>query len=440
MHGVGGRIVGGMLGVARPPADVADLIHVAEVVEQEAALLFEVAVEHVAVLLGNLVARDLRLGQELLRREDALRQGLRVLGHPLGVEAVHRLGQLGREVGRRRDGRRGRHRIVIDRAHVELELRLECPQVHSADAAQMLGRHHLELDRQPVAPLSDPEHDLLVAELDLRALRVRIEVNGERRRQLHGFPQQRVVRSEQLGLDDVVVDVEFDDVAAADVPVREQLRRVEGERAVRTLDVARAHAREFAARRAGDGEVRRHADDGRAHAVLFQHFPERRAVPELLVVPAGERKLPGPHLQEAAAGGRRGGRRVRDHRLRVPVQEVEDAVPARVHARDEARPGDRAVRRDRRLQPREAAHRLEAREVRQPALVDQLPRQRVVQAVEAEHDDLRPLGRADAPAAAGNQEDGREHGRRCQAPWVHAAAPAAPRSRLAGSKTDSPSM
>ena len=361
-------------------------------------------------------------------------------GHALRVEAVDRLREFGREVGRRRDRRRGRDRIVVDRADVELELRLERAQVHPADAAQVLGRHHLEVDLEPVAPLADLQHDLLVAELDLGALRLRIEVDGERHGQLLGLAQQRVVGPEQLGLDHVVVDVEFDDVAAADVPVGEQLRRVEGEGAVRAQDVARAHARELAARRARDREVRRHADDRRSHSVLLQHVPEWGAVPEPLVVTASERELPGTDVQVEAAGGGGGSRRVRNHRLRIPVQEVEDAVAARVHAGDEARPGDGAVRRDRRLQFREAAHGLEPGEVRQPPFVDQLPGKPGIQTVEAEHDDLRPLGRADAAVAAGHSQGGQEHRRRKGDQPLHAAAPAAPRSRVAGSKTGSPSM
>ena len=298
--GVGGvdlRVVGRVVRIARTPAHVADLVDVAEVVEEQASRLLQVLVQHVAVLFRDLVAGDLRLGQELVGSEHVFGQGLRILGHPLGVEAVHRLRQLRGEVRRRRDGRRGRHRIVVDRTHVELELRFERAQVHATDAPQMLGRHHLEVDLEPVAPLPHPEHDLLVADLYLGALGFRIEVDREGGGQLLRLTQQRVGGPQQFGLDHIVVDIQFDDVTAADIAVGEQFRGVEGERALGAEDIRRAHAGEFAACRARDREVGRHADDLCPHAVLLQDLPERGAVPELRVLAARERELPAPHLQ-----------------------------------------------------------------------------------------------------------------------------------------------
>jgi hypothetical protein len=74
------------------------------------------------------------------------------------------------------------------------------------------------------------------------------------------------------------------------------------------------------------------------------------------------------------------------------VDEVEDAVAARIQPGDERRPRDGALRWDAGAKRREAAGLGEARQARQAARVDHLARQLVVQAVEAEDDDLAAEG------------------------------------------------
>ena len=114
------------------PEDVRELVEVADVVEEELA---RPVVEHPVVLQPILAADDARLVDELARVEQIPLDRLGVLGHLLGVEAPRGLGHLRREALGARDRHRGRHRIHLDRAHVELELGLHRLEVEAHDAA-----------------------------------------------------------------------------------------------------------------------------------------------------------------------------------------------------------------------------------------------------------------------------------------------------------------
>ena len=133
-----------------------------------------------------------------------------------------------------------------------------------------------------------------------------------------------------------------------------------------------------------------------------EHLPERRALPQQLD-PAARRA--------GTASGRavsmRPGGTVRDvdrndsMRVRVAVDEVEDAVLAGIEPGDEGGPRHRAVRRRRRGQRREAAALAEARQIRQPALRRCRSRdQVVVEAVDAEHDHAAAGGDVARPPQA----------------------------------------
>jgi hypothetical protein len=73
------------------------------------------------------------------------------------------------------------------------------------------------------------------------------------------------------------------------------------------------------------------------------------------------------------------------------MDEIEDPVRARIEARDERGPGDRALRRNRGAERRERSLLREALEVRHPPARHQVPRERVIQPVEAEDDHPRAL-------------------------------------------------
>ena len=121
-------VVLGVLGGEGIPEHVRDLIRRAHVVEEQAA---RELVEDVAVLGEHLLASDRRLLEELLTGEDLTLERLGVLGHPLGVVPAARRGELLGVVRRVRDWHRGVHRVEVDRADVELELRLQLLEVEA---------------------------------------------------------------------------------------------------------------------------------------------------------------------------------------------------------------------------------------------------------------------------------------------------------------------
>ena len=139
---------------------------------------------------------------------------------------------------------------------------------------------------------------------------------------------------------------------------------------------------------------------------VLEHVPERLPLAQQLDAcrpTAGAASRPTVKVRAGRFGPRR--RQIRRHRLRVAMDEVEDAVAARVEAGDEGGPGHRALRRDRRAERREAARGGQLREIRQPAAVDQVRVRLVVEAVEAEHDHGLPPARL--PTAARQQQDRR---------------------------------
>ena len=185
-----------------------------------------------------------RLLEELVHLEDALGERLGVLGHPLRVEAAAGLRQLGGVGGRRRDRRVGRHRVVVDRRDVDLELGLDRLEVEAADGVERLARDHRELDRDPVAPLADLQHELgRVLDLELGGLDLGLDVDLEVDGQPLLLLEQRVVGAVELLLGHAVVDVPLVDVAAGQaLGGVEELRGVEREEA-RAVEIGRAHAR-----------------------------------------------------------------------------------------------------------------------------------------------------------------------------------------------------
>ena len=405
---VGLGLVRGVAGIHRRPHHVRELVGVAEVVEEKARRALCELVEDAAVLGDHLVTGKARLLEELVHLEHALGERLGVFGHALRVEAAALFGQLGGVGGGRRDRRVGRHRVVVDRRDVDLELGLDRLEVEAADGVELLARDHRELDRDPVAPFTHFQHELRrVLDFELGGadlgLDVDLEVDGESLLLL----EQRVLGAVELLLRHAVVDVPLVDVAAGQaLGGVEELGGVEREEA-RTVEIGRPHAGQLAARAAGWRIVRRHAQHPALDAVLLERLPERLALAQRLVAAAGEREPPLAELQREAffAGLGIGGER--HHGRRIAVDEVEDAVAAGVHAGDEVRPRHRALRRHRGLERRELTGPLHARHVGQPALVDQVACEPVVEAVEAEHDDA-PVGRSVTATRQGENQVGEQ--------------------------------
>ena len=85
IFGINGRIVRRMARIAGTPHHVGDLVDVAEIVEKQPV---RKPIEHIAVLDTVLFAGEPSLREELVARQDALSQSLRVFRHALGVKAT----------------------------------------------------------------------------------------------------------------------------------------------------------------------------------------------------------------------------------------------------------------------------------------------------------------------------------------------------------------
>ena len=120
-----GEICGGerrVPGIHGAPHHVRYLIDVAKVVEQKPIVE---PIEDVSILTQVLIPGNPRLREKLVWRENAGLQAFRVFWHALRVKAAGGAGQFGRIVGRRRDRQRRFHRVEIDRADIQLEIRVE---------------------------------------------------------------------------------------------------------------------------------------------------------------------------------------------------------------------------------------------------------------------------------------------------------------------------
>jgi len=278
-------------------------------------------------------------------------------------------------------------------------------QVEPYDGADRLGGDEIEVDRHPVAPLPHLQNQLGVADLELGRIFLGVEIDGEGQLDLLFVLQKRVVRAEQRGLHHVVVRIDLVDLAATDVLTLEgeELGGEVREGARSAQQVGSAHAAELSRGRPRRWEVGWDADDGRLHAALFQHLPEGRAVPQQLHFAAGQGELVLADLENPAGVLGTAGREIGQHGLRVAVDEIEDAVPSGVHAGDEVGPGHRALWRHRSLELREASGFSQAGEIGHAPCRHQALRQLVVQAIEAQDDDLLArIGRGRL-ASAGNQ-------------------------------------
>ena len=324
---IGDRVVSRVLRIHRPPHHVRHLVEVAEVVEEQSVLE---AVEDPVVLTADLAGGDRRLGHEVGVVENAVVEGVGLLGQSLGVEAAADSGELRREVVGRRDRHGRAHGVEVDRRDVELELGVGFLEVEAAHAAD---RHQVgdQLERHfgPVAPLPLPQDNLLAADLDLGDRALRIDINGELGLELLRLDHERVGRAGDHGFDDAIADLDaVEQIHLLGDPLR--LGRVEGIGPGRAQDVGRSHAAELVARRSGRGEVGRHPDDRGRHAACLEHLPERRSPAQELHAPGRERDAPFADVDRPFGLVRLGGREIGDHVVEVAVQEVVDSVAARI--------------------------------------------------------------------------------------------------------------
>ena len=132
-----------------------------------------------AVLPGVLLTGNAGLCQKLGCGQHAGLETLGVFGHPLCVEPAGGTRQLTGVIGRMRNGHRGRERVDVERADIELEIRIELLQVEARLCMKLLRRNEIELHRHPIAPLADAEQPLLFPDCELDGLTAAVDMSGE---------------------------------------------------------------------------------------------------------------------------------------------------------------------------------------------------------------------------------------------------------------------
>ncbi len=192
-----------------------------------------------------------------------------------------------------------------------------------------------KLDGHPVAPLANGQQPLLGADDDLHVLVGPVEMRGELGLHLLRRAKERVVGAVERGAHHAVARLHLVHHAARQrlAGKGERLGGVEPERAVGAEEVGRPHAAQLAGGRARRREVRRHADDRGRHAPRLEQLPERLALAQQLHRAARQRQLPASEPDRACRALRLRRRQVRRHRLRIAMDEVEDAVRRRDRAR-----------------------------------------------------------------------------------------------------------
>ncbi len=278
---------------------------------------------------------------------------------------------------------------------------------HAADAGDV--RHEIEVHRQPLAPFALLQQPPTVTDAHQCDGILRIDDDFEVCSDVRARLQQWIRRSGDLAMADTLVQHDALDDAAGDragLPLR--CIRVQRERPGRALQIGRAHTRNRLARCFDWRIVRRNLKQSCVHAVAFEQLPERRALTQQFSVRRFQRDAPATERQRErrALDARRG--HVRREGLAVEVQEIEDAMAAGIHTRDERRPRDRALRRVRRFQRHEAASGGEARQIRHDAFLHVLREQLRIHAVDAE--DHHARGRIRAGGRAAGVQDRSEQG------------------------------
>ena len=234
---------------------------------------------------------------------------LRVLRHILCVEMPNRVDEFLPILRRVRDGKNLVCSIDLDRADVELELRVSRFEKETHDAAYGHGsRHDLEVYLDPLAEFALRENDLTVADDYLGDGVLRVDEDLKIKSDLllsvrDSLPRplldslvvlEVVRRPGEFRIDDAVHYAHGVDLAARDiVRAGPRIGRVERERSVRPEDVRCAHSRHAPRRTclAWHGrEVRRDFEDRARDSDCLKHLPERNAPSQVHRAAPGQRE------------------------------------------------------------------------------------------------------------------------------------------------------
>ncbi len=295
-------------------------------------------------------------------------------------------------------------KTVFFTSHILQDIEMICDRVAIIVGGRIVKEGALSF---PTAPLALAQDELLALNDDLGrgVLRVDEDLEGDGR--FRGVGPEGVDRALEIRFDPVADDEDVVDAASAARLLDDRRRRVRviAEDAVGAFEVGRVHPGERPLLGLGRRVVRGHLEYRGGDPRFFEDLPEGPALPQVPDLAAREGD---DRLADADGFGPAGGLgRGEDGHvgLRIAVEEVEDGVPARVHAGDEVGPGDRRLGRQAGAEGPEIAPLLEEpAEGRQAPFIDPALRQHGIEAVEAEDDHL--LGRPGPAVDLGREPRG----------------------------------
>ncbi len=338
-------------------------MHVDVLVAVRRVVLLEVAEEHVLQAVGDVEDADHRAALDLLQRveehrlalgmhqvglveerllvQHALVQPPGVLGQPERRVAPQQLGQVDRVGEGVRDRQRRLVGVDVDRRHVQPEVRRGLEQVEAHDAAHADTQPGLELQLDPGRELPRLQRVALLGDRQLRARVALAEPHFERNAHLAGSVYHRVLGPGDVAANHAVAHFDRDAHAAGEGALARRLVAVVREGALAALEVRHAHRRQQRAVELLGREGDRHAQDRAEDAVVAEDLPERLALATQVDHRLTQGDLVLADLQGAPRSGHLGRAQLRQVRLAVGHEEVEDLVLARIAAGLEAGPGDR---------------------------------------------------------------------------------------------------
>src|SRR5262249_14831318 len=187
--------------VAVPPEHVRLKVAAGEVEEEQAVV---VVLERVVPESKPPVEDQVRLPQILRVVENAVAPRLGVFLETGRVGPADARGDITRERLWLGDRRGGRRRIDVDRTDIEAERRLHLLQIEATHAADVLvgdkpGRLHLEVERDPAAPLTGSQRNAFALNLDDGGAGLAIAVDQEVDAYRLRPAQHRILRAGEAG-------------------------------------------------------------------------------------------------------------------------------------------------------------------------------------------------------------------------------------------------
>src|SRR5215467_11891709 len=144
-------------------------------------------------------------------------------------------------------------------------------------------RDQLELDADPVTPLTLPQHEFLILHADLNHRINWVHRNREWFRRSRIVSQKRIVGADQAACNPIILYLDGNDLSAFDgARCGHRIISVKGKSAVRTPQIGRPHAREGCSFGGYRRKIRRNTEYRVRNPVLVEDLPKCNALPKLL--------------------------------------------------------------------------------------------------------------------------------------------------------------